>query len=42
MDNFKKFTDLKQKQITICQKLIPVGMTRKNIGVFNAMESDCV
>lgn len=40
MDNFKKFTDLKQKQITICQKLIPVGMTRKNIGVFNAMESD--
>ena len=28
MDNFKNFTDLKQKQITICQKLIPVGMTR--------------
>ena len=40
MDNFKNFTDLKQKQITICQKLIPVGMTRKNIDIFNAMESD--
>lgn len=40
MYNFKNFTDLKQKQITICQKLIPVGMTRKNIDIFNAMESD--
>ena len=35
-----EFTDLKQKQITICQKLIPVGKTRENIDAFNAMAND--
>jgi len=35
-----QFADLKKKQITICQKLIPIGKTRENIDTFNAMAND--
>lgn len=36
----EKFIDMKEKQITLCQKLIPMGNTRKNIDKLNAMASD--
>lgn len=38
--NINKFTDLKEKQITVCQKLIPMGKTRENIDIFNSMQND--